>query len=270
MNRVEGDGDRVVTTANAVGLMFLLRGSIHAQWECAARRKSLELTAGMMELRPADGLEHRYRYRWNPESAVFVVQIPTSQWALIVTDHEGPSSVILRHLYAIHDPIVDHCMRTLFTRYSDGADSTDEDAIVRVLMIRLVELQGVATPRWATDSDPLPRAAVLLIRDFVDANLHTAIELESMARIVGLSRGHFARTFRDTVGMSPGAYVRVRRVRKAFDRVCHGREGLGEIAKAVGFSSQGHMTSAFVRCTGLTPGFVRRRGLRPLPRGIPA
>lgn len=268
MNAVDGDDDRVVTTANAVGLMFMLRGSIHTQWECSGQRKSSELSAGMVELRPADGLEHRYRYRWKPDSAVFTMQIPTSQWALILTDHESPSAVIHRHFFPIHDPVVDHCMRILFARQSDGADSTDEDAIARVLMIRLVELQGVPSPRWVTDSDPLPRTTVLLVRDFVDTNLGSAIELASMARIAGLSRGHFARTFRNTLGMSPGDFVRVRRVRAAFERVCNGHESLGEIAEDVGFSSQGHMTSAFVRFTGLTPGFVRRRGLRPLPPGV--
>ncbi len=270
MNAVDGDGDLVVATANAVGLMFLVRGSIHVRWECSGQRKSSDFSSGMSEFRPADGREHKYRYRWESDSVVFALQIPASQWALIIMGHEAPSTVIQRHFFPIHDPIVDHCMRALFTWQSDRVDSTDEDAMTRVLMIRLVELQGVTAPRWVTDSDPLPRATMLLIRDFVDANLRSAIELASMAQIAGLSRGHFARTFRHTLGMSPGDFVRVRRVRAAFERVCNGHESLREIAEKVGFSSQGHMTSAFVQFAGLTPGFARRRGLRPLPLRVAA
>lgn len=270
MDAVDGDGDLVVATANAVGLIFLVRGSVQVRWECSGQQKSSDFSPGMSEFRPADGREHRYRYRWESDSIVFTVQIPASQWSLIITDHETPSTVIHRHFFPIHDPIVDHCMRALFTWQTDRVDSTDEDAIVRVLMIRLVELQGVIAPRWVTDSDPLPRATMLLIRDFVDANLRSAIELASMAQIAGLSRGHFARTFRHTLGMSPGDFVRVRRVRAAFESVCNGHGSLREIAEKVGFSSQGHMTSAFARFVGLTPGFVRRRGLRPLPLRVVA
>lgn len=265
MDAVDGDDDLVVTTANAVGLMLLIRGGVHSQWECSGQRRASYFAAGSSEFRPADGLEHRYRYRWETGAALLAVQIPASQWALIVTDNETPAAVDQRHVLPIHDPVLEHCLRTLFLRRTDRPDSIEEYSIVRVLMIRLMELQGVTAPRWLTDTDSLPRTTIRLIREFIDENLCQAIDLASLAQIANLSRGHFARTFRHTIGMSPGDYVRVRRVRAAFERVCNGDGKLSEVADGVGFSSQGHMTSAFVRVTGLTPGFARRRGLQPLP-----
>lgn len=264
MDAVDGDDDLVVTTASAVGLMFLIQGGVDSQWECSGQRRSSYLPAGIVEFCPADGREHRYRYRWERGTTALTVQIPSTQWALLVAEDGTPATVYQRR-FSIHDPVLGHCLQTLFLRGTDRPDSIDEDAIARVLMIRLMELQGVATPRWVADTDSLPRATIRLIRDFVDANLCRAIDLASLAHIANLSRGHFARTFRRTIGMSPGDYVRVRRVRAAFERVCNGDGKLSEVADGVGFSSQGHMTSAFVRTTGITPGFARRRGLQPRP-----
>lgn len=265
MAAVDGGDDFVVTTAKSVGLMLLFRGGVHRQWECSGQRRASYFAAGSAEFRPADGLEHRYRYRWEPGAALLAVQIPASQWALIVTDNETPAAVDHRYAFAIHDPVLEHCLRTLFLRQSDRPDSIDEDSIARVLMIRIIELQGFTAPRWVTDTDSLPRTTIRLLREFIDANLCRVIDLASLAKIAGLSRGHFARTFRHTIGMSPGEYVRIRRVKAAFERVCNGDGKLSEVADGVGFSSQGHMTSAFVRVTGITPGFARRRGLQPLP-----
>ena len=65
---------------------------------------------------------------------------------------------------------------------------------------------------------------------------------------------HFAKRFRETVGVSPHAYVLHRRVRRAGQMLRRDRSSLAEIAAACGFASQAHFTTAFRRDVGITPG----------------
>jgi len=73
-----------------------------------------------------------------------------------------------------------------------------------------------------------------------------------------MSSYHFARRFKETVSMSPHAYVLARRVRRAQERLKLGASNLAEVAAACGFSSQAHLTSAFKGRLGITPGQYRR------------
>lgn len=103
----------------------------------------------------------------------------------------------------------------------------------------------------------LPRGVALAV-DFIEANLHQDLRLASIANASAMSTYHFARSFKETVGMSPHAYVLARRVRRAQEMLDHDGRELTHVAAACGFSSQAHLTTAFRRRLGVTPGGYRR------------
>jgi AraC family transcriptional regulator len=116
--------------------------------------------------------------------------------------------------------------------------------------------------------------------DFIEANIDQDLPLASLARVAAMSVYHFARRFKETVGVSPHAYVVMRRIRHAQTMLEHGTGRLADIAAACGFSSQAHFTTTFQRGIGVTPGAYRRvfrRGYaditdpsgRPLPGSSP-
>jgi AraC-like DNA-binding protein len=76
--------------------------------------------------------------------------------------------------------------------------------------------------------------------------------MQSLATKLGMSRRHFARVFRATVGMPPKAFAQVVRFQKA---VCYHRLGLGwgDAAYACGYSDQAHLNHEVASLAGMTP-----------------
>ncbi|MEM6498551.1 MAG: AraC family transcriptional regulator [Pseudomonadota bacterium] len=98
---------------------------------------------------------------------------------------------------------------------------------------------------------------VQLALEYVDRNISEKISLEDVAVHSGVSPFHFARLFRSALGVSLRRYVILRRLELAQDMIASSDCSLAEVAYAVGFSSQSHMTTLFTRFTGRTPASFR-------------
>jgi AraC family transcriptional regulator len=88
---------------------------------------------------------------------------------------------------------------------------------------------------------------------YINANLQEALSLPELARIAKLSPHHFATAFKASTGTSPHRYVIERRLERARDLLRRNQYSISEIAYAVGFSSQSHLTAHFRQTAGLTP-----------------
>jgi AraC-like DNA-binding protein len=105
----------------------------------------------------------------------------------------------------------------------------------------------------------LAPGALRRVREDIDANFARKIDLSRLAGIAGLSTSHFSRAFKQTVGMPPYRYVRMRRVAAAAELIRKTGKTLAEVATEIGFSDQSHLTRIFVQMTGETPGALQRR-----------
>jgi len=95
--------------------------------------------------------------------------------------------------------------------------------------------------------------------EFIEENLASSLSVEELAQhATGLSGFFFAHAFTEMLGNSPHQYVLARRLSRAYELIAKRRHSLAEIAYAVGFSSQAHMTTAFYKRFGVTPGALRR------------
>lgn len=71
-------------------------------------------------------------------------------------------------------------------------------------------------------------------RDLIDRHFAEPLDLDAMARAAGFSRYHFARTFRDAYGETPGAYLTRRRVERPGPAA---RGKVGEFVNGIGLLS---------------------------------
>jgi AraC family transcriptional regulator len=94
--------------------------------------------------------------------------------------------------------------------------------------------------------------------DYIEANLAAKVGLGEMADAVTLSKSHFSRAFKCSLGSSPMAFVVARRVERAKLMMTSSRERLTDIALACGFSDQSHLNRHFRRVVGTSPGLWRR------------
>ncbi|MCA1507416.1 MULTISPECIES: AraC family transcriptional regulator [Bradyrhizobium] len=131
------------------------------------------------------------------------------------------------------------------------------DPIARALANRISTISRSSEP-WQVQTAGLPEYQLRRLQDFIESNLEGEITLAAMASACGIGTKSFVRAFAATTGKSPYQYVIAARVERAKRLIEQNQQGLAEIALRCGFSHQEHLTRAFRRLTGQTPGRYRR------------
>jgi AraC-like DNA-binding protein len=93
----------------------------------------------------------------------------------------------------------------------------------------------------------------------IEQNYASDLTVSDIAAAVHVSPFHIARLFRRVLGVSPHQYLIQVRVNSARSLLTagSGQRSLAEIAAAVGFADQSHLTRHFKRATGVTPSQFR-------------
>jgi AraC-like DNA-binding protein len=99
----------------------------------------------------------------------------------------------------------------------------------------------------------LPRYKLRRVVAYVDARLGGPISLDDLANVAGVSRFHFHRQFRKSVGVTPREYVLRARIERAKGLLTESDLTVGEVSGAVGFADQSHFSNIFRRLTAMTP-----------------
>ena len=115
-------------------------------------------------------------------------------------------------------------------------------------------------------SSPLARGvAVELLphlrraRDHIDAHFADELNLGGLARVAGVSKYHFVRSFEASYGETPMRYLTRRRIERAQDLLRSANLTITEICMLVGFSSLGSFSGRFSELVGESPSAYRSR-----------
>jgi AraC-like DNA-binding protein len=96
-------------------------------------------------------------------------------------------------------------------------------------------------------------------KELLNAHLDGDVTVADLAQECRLSARHFARAFRQTLGVTPHQWLMKRRIEQAQALLSDRSLTLLDIAQACGFADQSHFTRAYARLTGSPPGTWRRR-----------
>jgi AraC-like DNA-binding protein len=91
------------------------------------------------------------------------------------------------------------------------------------------------------------------VREYVDVHLGETIDLLMLAGVAGLSVHHFARQFKQSIGVTTHHYLTQKRVERAQEMLAQTDLSLSEIAYTTGFADQSHLTRHFAARFGLGP-----------------
>jgi len=80
-----------------------------------------------------------------------------------------------------------------------------------------------------------------------------------LARLCGLSRSHFTRAFKASMGLPPHHWLMRHRIQRAQDMLERTGDSIAAIALACGFADQSHLTRVFHAIVGTSPAAWRRR-----------
>lgn len=145
---------------------------------------------------------------------------------------------------------------------------TDRAAAWRCLHDASSLLGGESSTPDAPKRCGLPKWRAKRALAYIEANLGSKITIGEVADTVALSKSHFSRAFKRSLGSSPMSYVATRRVERAKLMMTSGPERLSDIALACGFADQSHLNRYFRRVVGISPGLWRRRLATASPRAL--
>lgn len=106
------------------------------------------------------------------------------------------------------------------------------------------------------------------VRDRIDREYAQPLDVEALARGVGMSSGHLSREFRRAYGEPPYSYLMTRRIERAMALLQRGDLSVTEVCFEVGFQSLGTFSTRFTELTGVPPSVYRREQRGPA-EGMP-
>ncbi len=148
----------------------------------------------------------------------------------------------------ITDPALRRCLSDLHDELRLGADPFSASSAVSLIAERITQrLANRPTP-----VDAAERGVAHQLRLMLDTPDTASITLDAAADALGRSKAHLVRSFTAAFGVAPHAYLIGRRVEAARKLLLDGVRP-AEVATAVGFYDQSHLTRHFKRHTSVPP-----------------
>lgn len=115
--------------------------------------------------------------------------------------------------------------------------------------------------------DRLCDARLRRVLEYLDVSLASEISLGDLADVAALSPNYFLTAFKKATGKTPHRFLTEMRVAKASELLGNPQIPIVQVALAVGYSSQSHLTTVFRRFMKTTPAAYRAEvlGLEPKP-----
>jgi AraC family transcriptional regulator len=127
------------------------------------------------------------------------------------------------------------------------------ESLGNLFMLNLLRTYCQDRPKTSQVSGGLGKKRLQRVLTYIDTNLAENIGLQDLATLAGLGQYHFARMFKQSVGISPYRYVVNQRIEKAKRQLRRNNVAISEIALACGFADQSHLNRHFRKLVGMTP-----------------
>ena len=243
-------------------LIFVSLADGHVIRESGGDIADKDLEAGLVSIHPSDT---PVRWEWDTRLSFTVMSLEPEYLEKVAKEifDLDPAKVRLRTVEGQRDPVITSIAGTLIREVMNG------DAGSRLYAESLANLLSVHLLRhYAEHSREIekeeklfsqPRAVVQALK-FIHENYATDVSLADIAAAAHLSTYHLTRVFKKSTGVSPHQYVVQVRVNSARSLLIAGagNRSLAEIAAAVGFADQSHLTRHFKRVLGVTPKQLRQ------------
>lgn len=177
--------------------------------------------------------------------------------------HREECVVNLSALMGMTSPAISHHLRCLkamglITAQRMGKEvhyrAADTEAS-RLLHLMAEQVMEVSCPRQAPCT---PREVARQAHDYMMAHLNEKCTIERLSQAFHLNPTTLKAAFRETYGLSLAAHMKKHRLEKAAQCLRNTSLSIGEIARAVGFTSQSRFSEAFCRQYGTLPTAYRK------------
>jgi AraC family transcriptional regulator len=169
--------------------------------------------------------------------------------------------IVVEPHFAVKDEQLTHMAMSLLCelREENIAGRLYADSLAALLAMQLIRRYGCLKDIRIKKGGMAPhklRRAIKFITDNLEQEQDIALAV--VAKKVGMSRYHFSRAFKQSMGLSPINYIAQQRIERAKKLLAETDLPIAEIALRAGFSGQSHFTTFFRRLVGATPRSFRR------------
>jgi AraC family transcriptional regulator len=164
--------------------------------------------------------------------------------------------------FAILDPLLEQLAIAVTTALRDGTieDGLYIDTIAQMMAVHLARKHSTRSrPGRVLPVQTIQGAKMRRLIEYIEGNLEGDLSLEAMGAEVEISPLYLARAFKTAIGQSPHQYVIARRIERAKELLRNTDMAVVDVALAVGFSSQSHLSHWFVRHVGVSPASYRKQ-----------
>ncbi len=240
-------------------LIFIRLNDQYVRRESRGETTEGEYAAGQVSIHPA-GIP--IRWEWKSKLQFLMLTLSPAYLDAVARRAFGPAAapVELWHDDGRHDPLVNNVASALLREMLavDSATPTFVEGLADVLSVHLIRHYARNAPE-AAEAAHAHRGVSAAVR-FIRQHFARPLTLADISAAANVSPFHLTRLFKRTLGMSPYQYLLEVRVHAANALLTTGADGptLAQVATAVGFSDQSHLTRQFKRVLGITPKQARR------------
>jgi AraC family transcriptional regulator len=241
-------------------LIFVSLADGHLVRESGGDISDKELEAGLVSIHPSDT---PVRWAWDTRLSFTMMSLEPAYLNKVARESFDfePAQVRLKTVEGQRDPVITSIAGALMREVMNG------DAGSRLYAESLANLLAVHLLRNYTEHPDLVEAdkvtiaprSVIQAMKYIHENYPGDVRLADIAGAAHLSSYHLTRVFKKATGVSPHQYLVQVRVNSARSLLTAGAgdRSLAEIAAAVGFADQSHLTRHFKRMLGITPKQLR-------------
>jgi AraC family transcriptional regulator len=246
---------------------FLLSGTTRVEWKRGGRLTRYVSEPGSLTIIPA-GIDHYFRSDRRTRSVIWMIE--PARLHRIVELEWRPRVPKVEILEAPNNRDAEfwalgHRLAVQMLAPIPGSRLFAEALNTQLLLHLLWNYSSLARQKETPEErlfDPRLRRAI----DYIHASLGNEISLSELADLADLSPNYFLSAFRRATGKTPHRYLTEQRVARACEMLHNPHLSIVEVALAVGYSSQSHLTTVFRRLLKTTPAAYREDvlGIRPL------
>jgi AraC family transcriptional regulator len=194
------------------------------------------------------------RIRWTASSRRIVVSVDEAFMLRASQELERSGRPGFENRWAFKDPqlrlLLTEAAREMESGWSTGSLYNDLLGMsLAVALIRKYSGEAKAAPL----KGGMPSGRLKRVLDYIAAHSDRDLRLDDLAQVADMSRFHFARLFRSSMGVTPYQYLMEQRLQQAKALLRLGSRSIAEVAAETGFVNASHFSRIFRKHLGVTP-----------------
>ena len=170
----------------------------------------------------------------------------------------GPESSSVLPQYWIQDPLI-HAIGTALEEElaSPHPSGTYAESLGTALVAHIFAKYSDRALANGTASRAQYSAQIGRSLEFIGNHLDRDLSLDELASVANMSKFHFAKSFRQAMGIAPHQYLVKLRVEKARKLLALRTMSVEDVAHRVGYLDKGHFAAQFRKIVGISPNRYR-------------